>query len=154
MSQIKNWIHWKGNPHETTIAEASEWVMDNRDEGCICPTCHQCCKVYKRTMFSSMAVGLVKMFRLGAHKEFIRTSRIDNSGNIGKMRFLGLIQASDVRGYWRITPRGMLFLDRRIKVPKYFYTYNLDCIDIDDTQMIDIDDALGKKFDLNELMNG
>lgn len=144
---------FRGNKNETTLTEARRWFHSTVRDGTICPCCDQYCQIYKRTMFSTMARDLIRMLKKGADKEYIRTSRIDNSGNIGKMRHLGLITMGDTRGYWKITETGMMFLQRRHRVPKWFYTWNQECVGYDDSKTIDIIDALGKKFDYDELMN-
>lgn len=55
-------------------------------------------------------------------------------------------------GYWRITQKGIDFLEKRITVPKRVHIYDNKCVGFDE-EMVDVIKALGKKFDYQELMS-
>jgi len=139
---------------ERTLAEARQWVRENRDEGVRCPCCDQFAKVYKRSLNSGMAWCLIKMHRMTRNDEFIYTPRvIDNSGTLSKLRYWDLLEG-DERGWWRVTNAGRRFVRRVDKVGRWAVIYNDELLYIDDSKEIDIVEALNNKFDYESLMRG
>jgi hypothetical protein len=56
-------------------------------------------------------------------------------------------------GWWRVTEKGEAFIRHGLKVPKYALIYDGRFLGYDDpNELIDIKDALTKKFNLEELM--
>jgi hypothetical protein len=54
-------------------------------------------------------------------------------------------------GLYKITPRGVDFVERRVEVPKYAYIYAQHLIGLSE-KMTTIDDALHDRFNYGELM--
>lgn len=94
----------------------------------------------------------------------IRLSPV-RGGDYAKLAHWGLVEqkpndgkkdngAKDTKdsGYWRPTYKGIDFVRRRITVPSHVYLY--DNVKLkEEERMISIDDALGKKYSYDELMN-
>jgi 5-methylcytosine-specific restriction protein A len=133
----------------------------------ICPVCDKKCKIYKRKLNSQMAIFLIKMVReSGVAREWVDVRDILNSSAGGKnssdgtyLRHWGLIEgmpseedgSSSNSGVWRPTDRGIAFAERSVTVLKHVYLYNNRRLGFGDEQT-DIIEALGAKFDYEELM--
>ena len=55
-------------------------------------------------------------------------------------------------GFYKITELGKKFVAREVSVPMYIFLYNGATVKRLDTETIDIYEALGEKFNYNELM--
>lgn len=129
-----------------------------------CPCCDQVNKVYKRTIHAAMVVQLIRLYRATANHSsgWVPVGEIYGSGGSGdyaKLRFWGIIEASDHRtvtenssGLWRITPLGEDFVLNRTPVPKHVYVHNNEKIGEDDTTLVTARDALRGRFDYATLM--
>lgn len=147
-----------------TLGEARDRLRVLVDEGHECPCCTQYAKVYRRKINSSMAHDLIVMWRaFGTDWGYLPDLRSKRSlkGNReeSKLRYWGLVREDPERredggraGWWRITPEGVLFVTDRIRVPKYARIYDARCLGLQG-EPIGIRDALGDRFDYQELMN-
>jgi hypothetical protein len=70
----------------------------------------------------------------------------------GKLHWWGLAESHEVRGLHRLTPHGALFVRNGLYVPRWALVYNDRLLGLDDSEMVDIRQALGDKFDYDELM--
>jgi hypothetical protein len=162
------------DPKTATLEEAKAWLRERFGEGADCPCCHQYVKLYKRKLNSGMAAGLVIMYRshladrkapFDTHALLFRGSRLD--ADFAKLRFWELIERVEIvddgvshprRGSkYRITDLGCQFVERQISVPKYVHLYNdspVKSYDDLNHEVIDLDHALGSKFNYQELMTG
>ena len=164
-------MDFEQDPKLVTLEEAKEWLRQKFADGANCPCCAQHVKLYKRKLNSGMAAGLVIMYRhhfanrsepFDTHKLLFRGRRLD--ADFAKLRFWGLITRveADTEGVnhprrgskYKITEDGCRFVERQISVPKYVYLYNdrpqKQTAGV--TEVIDLDHALGSKFNYNELM--
>lgn len=166
---------WAENP-AATLGEAREWLMQHRDDGAYCPCCGQFAKVYRRKLSSSMAYALVlidRFFRETPHGWLHVPSYLTENvpakcgatfrgGDWAKLAYWGLLREQnrgDVHsiaggpraGYHRITDRGKLFVRGKIVVPKYVFVYDGEPMGFSE-ETTSIDDALGSRFDYQELM--
>lgn len=159
-----------------SLSEARAYVQRRRDDGVRCPCCEQFAKVYRRHINDAMARALIEMFKvLGTSEEFMHMTsfaganaeqlRLWRGGDYAKLRYWGLIEekpldhaeSADKRssGFWRMTPRGVNFVLRRITVPKYVYLYDGLEVKVDGPNPdVDILDCLKKKFNYADLMSG
>lgn len=152
-----------------TLAEARDYVKKGRDEGVYCPCCKQYARIYKRKINKGMALALVYMFieYFNTAKEWIHVEELfirrkhKCSHDWALLRFWGMIEENEepsepekkTNGLWRITTKGKCFVnDTRVKVPSRAIIYNNTLIGFNDEQ-INIINALGSKFDYQELMN-
>ena len=148
-------------PQAITIDDAKKELRKNLAKGTQCPCCNLFVKMYKRPITSAMAWGLIMFYKSNTAKDeflhaedFFKIRECPSSirGDFSKLRFWGLIQAHDVKGYYKITPKGMDFVESKIKVPARVHLYNDKVYGWDEKQ-VGIDTCLKKKFDYNKLMN-
>jgi hypothetical protein len=146
------------------LADERERLNDilETGEGTYCRLCKQHAQVYRRVIFSTMAKHLITAYQKHGREWFQKSKTIkDTSGNWAKLSLWGLIEEESVRkpdggrsGWWRLTPLGVRFVKRRETLPKWVLTYNADIIEVDDSVMVGIEDALGTKFRYDDLMRG
>lgn len=151
-----------------TLEEAKQSLRDNWKEGIDCPCCKQFVKLQKRTLYSSMARVLILIYK--KHFEVGRTEWIDvhqlmrenkiNVPDYTKFKFWGMLESkiekrdddSNRNGKWRISQKGIDFVLGRSTVPKYFLVYN-DGVYGQSNKLVTIQEALGKNFNYQEMMN-
>ena len=143
----------------TTLKEVKAYLRENVEEGVDCPACTQLVKLYKRKINSGMAVSLIKMYRsAGLEWQHIPTTIPAKSREEGKLRYWGLVEEEMERredggraGWWRVTEKGRDFALGRITVPKYARVFDAKLFALEGEE-VGIREALGDKFDYNELM--
>lgn len=157
-------------PEFELMQEGKEYLRQNFDKGVPCPCCGQFVKRYKYAFHNGMARALIYLYT--ATKQGVGD---DNDGYINVnpyfvsigVKFFGyhpklehwrMIErmpntdkTKPWSGYWRLTERGKQFADGEIKAAKHVYLYNKVALGFSD-ELIDIRDALGEKFDYEELM--
>lgn len=149
------------NP-QMTITQARQWLRARLDDGATCPVCTQRAQVYKRKVTASMARALIDMYRAGrldwVHLPSVLTGQRSDEG---KLVHWGLIEEERVlrpdggrAGYWRVTVKGERFLRSQISIPKYARIFDGHLLNLDNSQMVTIRDALGTRFNYAELMAG
>lgn len=133
--------------------------------GVECPCCRQYAKMYRRKVNSSMARGLIEMYRAyglryGNLQEVRRKRGATDNREESKLRYWGLVE-EDLHprddggrsGFWRVTERGESWVNGCITIPKYAYLYDGECMSVSGDP-VDIHDALGQKFSYRDLMIG
>lgn len=147
-----------------TLGAARQWLRDQvRDEGAICPCCRQMAKVYKRSINATQARALIAAWKAVGRMDFHQPTILKElpGGDYAKLRFWGLIEDLQERredggrgGWWRITDLGEAWARGKIGVPRHAYVYNNQLLYLDDSEgEIMVRDALGEKFDYDELMS-
>lgn len=138
------------------------------NKGHSCPVCNQFVKLYKNPISGGTAYCLIQLYKQakGDTFKYFHVDEIPVPNRVGgswaKLRYWGLIDEMPKRndetdshkkssGYWRITNTGIQFVERKISLPKYIKLYNKQFYGFDG-DATDIQDALGNKFDYNELM--
>lgn len=141
------------NP-KMTIAEAKQELREAaKGEGDHCPVCGQFAKVYKRSITSSMAYGLIQFYKaVGAKPGHVPTILNQRGGDFLKLRYWGLIQESGAPGYWFVTPTGAAYVKGLTSAPQYAYVFDGRLLKLDGP-FKSIAASLGKKFDYSELMS-
>lgn len=150
-----------------TLRDARDRLEKHRDEGMHCPCCGQFAKRYRRKLNSGMAVQLLTMYRMVNSAEcdqddFIHARRLvcgkAGAGDLSKLRYWGLIESrgdagEETRsaGYWRLTDTGVMFARGLLRVRQYACIYG-NAVEKLDGDLITIQQALGNKFNYNELM--
>jgi hypothetical protein len=165
-------------PPNPSLEDARQWLRERAYKGADCPCCKQFAKVYRRKITSSMAYAAILIYRHfsnGATDEWLHVPSFLNSvglkprvaaairGDWAKLEHWGMLEpqpgvrddGSTRTGYYRITPMGRAFVERRLRVKKYIYIYNGMALakPVSD-ELVDIDEALGEKFSYQELMRG
>lgn len=161
-----------------SLEQARRWVQEHsRSPGFVCPACNRFGMTYWRAITSSMAFCLILLHRFYrdhpqyAHN-FIHVCGYINSlsfltprqkaavrGDFTKLRFWGYLEGKNEyrddgsarNGYWRITESGHLFARGLISAPAHIATYKNELLGMDDVR-VNIREALGKKFNYDELM--
>lgn len=156
-----------------TVAEARVIVMERRwdKEGLRCPCCEQQAKVYKRSITGSMAKVLCVMYWRGKDKvHHLPTLFRENAAMLGtagqggdwaKLRFWKLLErleedrgdGSKRCGLAWLTEAGVNFVHDRLRVAKYAYVYDDECIGYDGDKMVGITDVLPKKFNYQAILD-
>lgn len=147
-----------------TLREAKDWLLARVEHGAPCPCCTQFAKVYRRKINSSMAHDLILMWRAfdedwGYLPDLRKQRSLKGNREESKLRFWGLVEeTAELRddggrsGWWRVTPHGVGFIRGAVSVPKYANIYNGRLLKLDYTDYVNIWDALGSKFNYQELM--
>ena len=138
----------------------------NDGEATDCPCCKQLVKKYKRKLSSSMAYGLIVLFKAPPGwiniEDYFHAQNIPHSirGDVRKLRHWGLIEkksgtredGSTRTGEYRITEKGAEFVRGEIRVRSHYKEFNKNFLGFEGEQ-ITIRQALGNKFKYNELMS-
>jgi hypothetical protein len=151
------------------LLEAKELVEISKDNGIDCPCCGQFVKRYKRVINAQMAAALVAVYKHEPNEffhvgRFIITQghlRTSGGGDFAKLRYWGLIEAQigfredgcKHNGHFRMTQKGRDFVQNKKRVESHVYLYDGQLEGFSDS-FIDIETALGKKFNYSELMRG
>lgn len=155
---------------ETSLGDARTWLTGRIDKGQVCPCCKQFAKVYKRPMTSSMAYGLILLARVDRDEDdgwvhienYFKSLSIPSSirGDITKLVNWGLLErfegeredGSNRVGLYRVTYKGVQFVRSEIEVYSHIIIYS-NMFQGFSGEPIKIKEALGKKFNYDELMN-
>ena len=152
-------------PSDTaTIGEGRDWLRERREVGAECPLCHQLAKVYRRTITSAMARALALIWHEGGwgSRLYVHVPSVDpaRGGDVAKLEHWGLLEEErTVRtdggraGYWRVTRKGEDWLNGSVSVPKYARMYDGRLLSLTGPAWT-VFEALGKRFDYRELMDG
>lgn len=146
-----------------TLGQAQLWLRAHVEDGVACPCCTQFAKVYRRKIHSTMARDLITAHgRMGLDPFHVPTllRRAASAGDFAKLAYWRLIvEIPGVRddgstrvGWWRITDDGRLFALNQLRVPKYARIYDGRLIELDASDTVTIRDALGERFNYEELM--
>lgn len=135
--------------------------------GVVCPTCGGRAKIYKYKFHRSAAlclIALVKNFRLTGDWAHVRDITIrgesvaSRGGHLAKTALWGLAEpasnddtAKRTSGMWKPTERGILFVDKEIRVPRRVLLYHGVPLKWS-RKLIGIDEALGDTLNYEELM--
>lgn len=162
-------------PEDALLAQAVRWVLEHRQDGVTCPCCGQFAKVYRRKLSSTMAYALIlidRHFRKvpggWLHVPSYLTKNVPDKcgatyrgGDWAKMAYWGLIEEKDEpredgckhAGWWSITDLGQQFVRNQVRIPSHVLLYDQRLLSLDRTTMIGIKDALGDRFNYDELMD-
>jgi hypothetical protein len=142
-----------------TLYEAKKHLRENWEKGVECPCCTQFVKLYKRKLNSQMARFLINLYvldrdRKTAYANWFSTRQIAGgthkaSSDGSYLIKWGLVRRKDA--HYQITHLGILFVEGRATAYKYALIFNNDLYRLEGEE-ISILDALGSKFDYQELM--
>ena len=148
------------------FAQVDEQIKSKCESGIFCPMCGQYAKKYRRKFNSAIAKFLIKLYRLqSAYDRYYTTRELyprDNKASTKGVlaRHWGLIEVRETQneggapaGTFKLTEKGLRFVNRLEYVPAYVYIYNGECLGLDGDQL-SILEALGNKFDYEELLRG
>ena len=146
----------------------NDYVTTNLDKGVVCPCCGQFAKRYRRSIHAQMAAWLICLVRVWEREQdWVDVKTLPaRGGDYGKLVLWGLARlrpnpndpSKRTSGLWLPTTTGVEFAHRRLRISKYVYVYN-GAVDTRagaggfDDPLIDVVEALGERFDYEELMN-
>lgn len=139
-------------------------AFPDTDKGYCCPHCGSFVKTYHRSFNSNMAVALIVLYHnrlLGfVHLENLLSERgYKRCGDASYLKHYGLIEAlsedrsdgSSRNGKYKITGRGILFIEKKLTVKAKFLMKQNKCLGFEGND-VNILDVLGEKFDYSKLM--
>lgn len=150
-----------------SIGEARTFVERGlAGPGVACPCCGQFCKVYRRKLYATMASWLIWLVRTHETRQdwiHVTEGPPQRGGDFAKLTYWKLIvqrplDAADhllkrTSGFWKPTDRGRAFVYGRINVPSHALVFDDRVLGFTD-ETVSIQEALGKRFDYNTLMQG
>lgn len=152
-------------PDFDTLDEAKAFLRDNWDKGTNCPCCGQRVQRYNYKLFASSAFALIRLYRLGEGEHHIKqfaeaTANTPRAPHFAELRFWHMVEASTnddptkkASGYWKITDAGKQFVEGTLRVKSRILMYNNKFVGFaPNSEIISIREALGNKFDYEELM--
>jgi hypothetical protein len=145
----------------------------NTQHGGICPCCDRFTKVYERCFNRAMAEALIWLYSETKRGKADSNGYVNigdaaprhvmrNGGSLASGRWWGLVEKlaldddDEIRhssGTWKITPRGIDFVEGKISIPSHVRTYNAANIGNSDT-LTTISKSLKRPFNYSELMEG
>jgi len=148
-----------------TLGEAQEMLRPLiwEPKGAICPLCHQHAQVYKWTLYSTAVRLLAELYKAGGTEKLVEAKRVKPTGSQGdgaRLRYYGLAESDKDRrpdggksGWWQVTEFGRAFLFDRAVVRKNVWVYD-NRVMRREGPPVRVRDALGKKFNYDEMMRG
>lgn len=147
---------------ETTLQQARSWIRDQviNGSGAKCPCCTQLAKQYRRKLNSGMCRSLISMYKAGGITEYVDVTLVCLGGTReeGKLRYWGLVEELETlredggrAGWWKVTPLGEKFIRSEVAMFSHCLLYDNHFRGFSGTQ-VSIQDCLGEKFSLAELM--
>jgi hypothetical protein len=140
------------------LREAKADLEIGRVEGVNCPVCNQYAKEWKRGIVATAAADLCKLVCLHEGEPVHINEFTKQRSNFYCLAYWDLIASEDAdgeakrgSGMWSPTEKGILFVKGKIAVPKYSITFNNKVLRLEG-EMITIHDALGNRFNYEELM--
>lgn len=131
---------------------------------CDCPTCGRHAQIYRRKFHSSMALQLIRLYRLGGAHDYIHASQLiihgmAGSGDFSKGKYWELIipkpaandDPSKCSGLWMLTDDGLAFVRGQLRIPREVFIFD-DKVEGRSAETVNITEALGSKFNYYELM--
>lgn len=147
-----------------TLGEAREQLRALVEDGHRCPCCSQYAKVYRRKIHSGMAFALILMWRHSRDEWLYKPDVLRGIGSSSRdeslIRYWGLIEEeTELRpdggrsGWWRVTLAGGDWVRGFTRISKYALVYDGRCLGFRG-ERVSIREALGSKFNYDELMEG
>lgn len=145
-----------------TLDEARNEVAAVLGDGTDCPCCGQFVRGYKRKLNANMVVFLISLVRVSDRgARWVHHSDCKYTGrDYSYVASWGLAETHEgttpgkkMSGNWKPTARGLDFVDEVIRVPSHVFLYNNQRVGATG-KTVSAREALGKKFDYDELMRG
>ena len=140
-----------------TLSLERQRILDHLDEGTDCRACGQLAKRYRRRLNTSMVRFLIGLVRAGGWTHYLDVPH--RGQDYSFLKFFGLAEtkastsgAASGSGYWRATDAGRVFVRWNGQVSPY-EVYMYDGVPMGFTGgFVTAQEALGRRFDLRELM--
>lgn len=133
----------------------------------VCPVCSHKAEILPRSISGKSMARVLVLWSQEWGSEWAHVKRAliaiglkteAEGGSFAKLHHWGLIERdNDRRGWWRVTPKGLRYARGEIKIWRTAMTLNIGDKLIGfvrEDGKGDIREALGKKFDLDQLLKG
>ncbi len=156
----------QGDLFDSIAVERDRLALVRADckSGTTCRACGQYVRTWRWKFHSTLAVGLIRMVkRHNQGEEWVHVPSIEGRTHcLSRAALWGLVEKHPVNvdktkrasGLWKATEKGMEFVYARVSIPSHVFVSDDTLLGYDESCLIDIRTALGKKFDYLELMNG
>jgi hypothetical protein len=127
-------------------------------DGGVCPCCDRKAKVYPFKITQALAQSLRWIYLRGEFDGWVNVQEkgpqwILRAKNYGMLAHWNLIESSGSKsGVWRITKKGIDFLNGSIAIPSKLYIYNNEIYGLGD-ELISFRNCFGRHFDFDEMMS-
>lgn len=134
------------------------------DKGFKCPHCGAFCKRYTRSFNSNMALALLLLYKFNIRgfvkvEDFLIQQGRKRCGDFSYLVHYGFLEkqvkkrkdGSNRNGFYKITGRGIMFCEQKIMAHEKFMILNNKFEGFKGKE-ITIKEALGKKFNYDEMM--
>lgn len=140
---------------DPTIKEARRNLKRHFDAGraAACPCCGQTVKRYPRKITATMARQLARLYRV--YPRSLTSSQLQESIDGGNRMYSMLRHwrmVEDTEHGWRITKRGINFVDGDISTPKFAFVFNNKLVGFSE-ERVKFEDCVDEHFDIAELRN-
>ena len=153
----------------TTLNQARSWLKARLRKQAVCPCCEQVAKVYTRNLEGAMVAFLLRAYRVKGTEWFhvptfmqvdvLARKACGVGGTYSKLAYWGFLEELQEKrpdggraGWWRVTDLGEKFINGEVTATKYIMIYASRFLGFEGEE-ITLQQALGKKFDYEELMN-
>lgn len=152
-------------PKFETLEEAKQYLRDNWEKGADCPCCTQRVQLYKHKLPASSVFALIRLYKLGEGYHHVRDfaeglEGVRRSSMFAELRYWGVVEdkanedpTKRKSGLWKITEKGKDFVEEKIKLPSYVRLFDGNAYGVVGDE-ISVREALGNKFNYEEMMNG
>lgn len=152
-------------PDTATVGEARQRLREDCFKGTNCDVCRQRVQMYKYTINGTAVADLINLYNLtgGKTKDFRHVNEFSNlaSRSFTKLKHWGLIEdsvnedtAKRTSGMWAMTDKGRAFVLGQIMIPDRVILFNKQAYNPQEKNEITVEEALGKKFNYQELISG
>jgi len=165
----KSCHHRLHNPYASLdeVRKEADEAAKTTTKGTSCPICSRPIRKYKRKFSSAIASFLIVLVNNIGSDPWFDANEVDanrygvmKGGDYAKAEKWGLAeQRPKINGVskkgesmWRPTELGVSFVNGLVVIPKHAYVYKNKVLSFTE-EMIDIKEALGNKFDYEEMMN-
>ena len=134
---------------DSTLAEATAWLLERIEDGARCPLCTRRAQVYRRHIRWPSALALIRLYQWNQQHpgEYVHLMKMVQRAYPGwrwtadtdtKMRYWGLVEGqpglradgSSRNGFWRITEEGTGFVLGRTKVIRYARIFDNELLEL------------------------
>lgn len=150
-----------------TLENAKVWLAENVNKGVRCPCCQQFAKLYRRPLYATMARMLILFYKIPGSDDWLHINDVIRvtgcsefrCGDWAKLKHWALIEDRKKEedddkknsGFWRITPTGKAFVERKYRIKSHILLYDGNFCGFEGEDVY-IDHCLGKNFSYGELL--
>lgn len=138
----------------------------DKSKGYFCDCCGMYVKSYVRRMNCNMALTLIhlykqKQFGFVHVEKFLTENKLPRSGDFHKLTYWKMLETlpekrsdgSPRNGYYKLTGLGIMFVEGKTTAKESIVMFNNKFMGFGSEKEITIQQALGKRFSFDELMN-